>query len=418
MEEIDRAFSLGTDLSTLRRNAQSPEWIKGENALVTRIKTEMPATGIGYSILRDGIELDGVSTTLRLGDTISFKPKVEIPSDWTQVGGVIGTPPIQFLADQERDSLYLKLLQKFKQNYPTGHHFNHVYNYIALGAQEKFSTNRTTFKTTEDNYLASNGFPAYITPIADGRKAGIQIFCSNNLRSETLECIGKGETLECTVKKSGLAEISLEKNCFVHVDKIIYGNEAIDAGWVSQLGSLSDNTTYYPLMVWGSYKLELQVIPKGKIPPVAELECTVLSKPQPQNPLGEIECNASQSYDPDGKIERFEWDKDKTAPPLQVKYRRKTASEAAVTLRVYDNDGLYGEKTKIVYWEGEPKKLELSAEYNAPTKKAMISLKNCPQGTTQAFIDIDLLQETDAKKTLSVLEKQQFHASKPLQLDP
>ncbi|MEM0360195.1 MAG: hypothetical protein QXK06_02555 [Candidatus Diapherotrites archaeon] len=445
---INEIFGLNADLSPLEKTAsidQERRLILQEDTFAVKLSTSVPQTDFSYSLLRDGVVLDSQSTTIQLGDTIQFKPKTDdVEIDWFIQGSAADSPPITILPRSEAQSLYRELYLSYLRKYPAAQWGNSASAYAAYTAP-KFSTKITDFKASGNYYIADNGYPAYLVPMAGGKKAGFQMFYSPDLRTDSTDCKIRNGVLECVVTKSGSLPITVSGASFLHVDKIIDGTKAIDAGWVAYLGKNAtiEGTTDLPYSSTEK-TLRLQVVPRGKSAPMAEFECKAVVRGTPSKAY--VECDASASKDPDGEIKRYDWSTNNksftqifassanTSKPVftygsfgNLGYARggfEGLGSLTISLKVTDNDGYFGEKYKTFDLTGETlreispaKRLSFAAYYNPSTKKADLTLSNCPAGSTQAFIDIDLLG-ADSKPTLSVLEKQSIACEQTTEVGP
>ena len=357
---INEAFGLNADLTELETTAKSTEtfgtW--APNIFATKISTSMPANGIKYEIIRDGETVNSQSTTIQQGDTIRLKPGVDIGNDWIAEGGSVDTPPITILEYTEYANLKQTLMSKFNQKYPYSNWYN-IYR-LETGNVEYFSTETTEFNETGNYYIADNGYPAYLVPAFNGKKAGVQIFTTLDPILEKAGCKKIGSMIECELDQTGILALTNSAESFVHIDKIIDGDKAIDAGWITEYGRDATSITY-PRQ-YSEHPLNIQVVPPQSQAPKADFHCEWEKRSM---------CDASASFDPDGIIEAYEWNTndvyyscvpsgntctptkvhDASAHTYNVCYGSRTIAydcrqSITITLTVTDNDGFTAEKTK------------------------------------------------------------------------
>jgi len=358
IKPINKAFGLNVDLSELERKDTAYSW--AQNLFATKISTSIPSTGVKYEIIRNGKTVNSQSTTIQQGDTIRLRPEADIGSDWIVEGGTLDTPPITLLEPEVFDSLFRELWEKFNEKYPTSKWIT-ASMYSREEPAPLFSTETTEFNETCNYYIADNGYPAYLVPIKGGKKAGVQIFNLSSIGSIFSNCEKVNNAVECKVTQSGKMPFVFSNHSFVHVDKIITGNKAVDAGWVAMFGTKAAESIrrhwnernpvheLYPYTI----PLHIQVIPVGEQAPVAVIECN------------EYTCDSYASYDPDGKITNYEWSTNNpyinclgvpsgvwTLPTCTIQSLGIVREigiknvHITITLRVIDNSGHMGETVK------------------------------------------------------------------------
>jgi hypothetical protein len=430
---INEAFSLNADLTELEKSVQMQDMPADRpNSLNVYFRTLEPTASTEYSILRDGKEINQIGQTLEEGDTVRFTPKLDIQSDWIEPGAAVDSPPIEFLERTEYNSLKDSLLQEFQEKYPcgstSGSGGGKKVCFLTPENVKNFSTQSSPFTEKANYYVADNGYNAYLVPVFGNTKAGIQFFAL----AEPIEAAGGyyfdcktvGQTIECTAKKEGSSSVSSTWSfaSFLYVDKIIKDGQAKDAGWIGiNLANMTANEKF-------------QILPKGKHAPTADFTCTEGPVTDDWGPARKtFECDASASSDPDGEIAKYEYwggspvfyEKGVSGVTPKTNFKDPVIklvmycgysgigcpSTAYITIKVTDNEGYMGEKTKVFDLQGSKiteitpaaTALEFTADYQ--NQKALLTLKNCPSGTTQTDIDIDLLG-ADGNPANSVLEKQ------------
>ncbi|MCX6802718.1 MAG: hypothetical protein NT067_06430 [Candidatus Diapherotrites archaeon] len=430
IKPISEAFGLEID-TTQFSNMQT-------NQIILTLDLAMPQSNlerIDYSIIRDGGELNEKDATVEVGDIIRYEVQGELGeqgNDWIAQGGTTDSPPIQMLTAEQYNALYPQLEQKFKARYPCANASEYdkycYYYYNGQGGEvPAFQTEKTQFNKTTSTYTAENGYLAYVVPIFDGKKAGIQVFCNTSMDSYAADCKqGEAGTIECTAKQAGIlpTEITPATYCMAFVDKVIIGNEAAQADWFYGQQLDPTHSPYSP-------HSQVQVIPKGKKAPIADFTCKKAETPGPYPAYLNyitLECDASLSKDPDGTIEEYEWvgggaQYFEWAGSLVREIGEKTAqivcygkqSKVPITLRVTDNDGIYSEITKTIDPNNPNPQPPLTFTADYTNQKVLLTLENCPEGTTQANANIYLLGENGEPEN-AVLEKQPIQCKKTTEI--
>ncbi len=415
MVPINKTFGLGADLTELEKTARKENTLgsSAPNLLATKISTSIPENGVKYEVIRDEKTLNSTSTTIQQGDIIRFKPETSIGNDWIVQGASVDSPPITILDTQRLEQLYYTLYEKFLGKYPTIDWFAYSpYTDHPLQTIPKFTTETTEFNHKGNYYIADNGYPAYIVPFIGGQKTGIQIFYAPNLNTENANCKATGNVIECKITKSQNLKLDISGKSFVYIDKIIRGNKAINAGWIAIYGSSAFQEAEYTA---DQYKytgfrrnaLRIQIIPPGKQAPIADFECKT-TQDNSYN-MSYIECDTSASRDPDGAIEKYEWlTNQDTVSPYPMNYQGPHIFTArllphlqslTLALRVTDNDGYYGEKTKTFQFSpnGEiTNNFTLTAAHKPSTQMAEVTAE-CG-GTVTLSIKNKITGEAEIEK--------------------
>ncbi|MCX6802716.1 MAG: hypothetical protein NT067_06420 [Candidatus Diapherotrites archaeon] len=430
--------TFGFDIDTSAFSSQAT------NQLIVNLNLALPQFGlerIDYSIVRDGVELNEAETTVEVGDIIRYEVQGELGeqgNDWVAQGGSVDSPPIQMLTTEQYKALYQQLEQKFKTKYPWN---NMTVDWPRVEfVQEQtpvFQTEKTKFNPATVEYTAENGYQAYVVPILNGKKAGIQVFCAISISGQyaAADCEQpEAGTIECTAKQAGIlpVDVSAITDCMSFVDKVIIGNEAVQADWFYGHPIIPT----YSLSQFGLFPpSQIQIIPKGKKPPIADFKCKKTEKKYPASYGGytytELECDASDSKAQEGTtIERYAWNylgfgsdniedvihtycastyssyfNQFCQKTVQVPTYALSQSSLGIILRVTDNQGIYGERIRIIDPNNpnpQPK-TEFTAFYE--NQKVLLKLENCPEGITQSNANIYLLG-ADGEPENAVLEKQ------------
>jgi len=421
VKPINEIFEMNADLSDLEYTASTG--YTGEfsaNIMATKISTSTPANGVRYEIIRDGEIVNSQSTTIQQGDTIRLSPEIEIGSDWIVEGASVDSPPITVLGHQEYNTLRGRLLGEFNRKYPNSNWYRVSSDY------PPFSTETTEFNETGLFYLADNGYPAYLIPIQGGKKAGVQIFNLTSLYGTNCEKINN--SIECTVTQDGQLPITFSNQSIVNVDKIIIGNTAIDADWVTEYGkTAATSTDTYPRTTKFTIPLELQIIPPGEQAPIAVIDCN-----------GNL-CDGNSSYDPDGEIVEYRWNTNNHYYHACLNYYLTTTYNAGstgqpasnisacymangvyfgweaitLTLQVTDNDGHTGKATKTLKFDDSGHAIQetftLAADYNPSTQMSKITAE------CEGVVVLDIEEATEGK---TELEKAEIPCNETTEIGP
>ncbi|MEM0360122.1 MAG: hypothetical protein QXK06_02155 [Candidatus Diapherotrites archaeon] len=439
IKPIVETFRLNADISSLEDCANKSTTIQGQgqcqNTIEIAFQAALPYNDMyaqtKYSLLRDGIEFQPASSIppskISLGDTIRIEPQIvtqEIShpiQDWTVQGASTDTPPIEILSSREFNTLAEMLTLRQRERYPAS---GELMDALRV---EKFKTEVVPW-TGGNSYVGFQGKTYHVVELAGGKKAGVLIACAESISATTYSGTCNSDPLsdsvECHITKmpeNRKAEIVINPffNCFIHFDRIFTGSIALQADW---FGQTFGNVPKSPL--------SFQVLPTGREkPPIAEFECNIDNcTPDSEQPKC-LYCDASKSSDEDGRIESYFWTiagSYTTAIGVKSKFYPQSLpkSTISITLKATDNQGFYSEKTKTfsvsegtLKETGMTDKLSFIAEYNPSTKKAELTLSNCPPTAMQAFLDIDLLG-FDAKPVLSILEKQPIACEKTTEVGP
>jgi len=299
---INKTFGLDADLT----NFESSKSTTGFQVKLNIDISTAQKNGFDYSVIRDGVKLNKVSDTVQVGDLIRFKPKFEvIEQDWIAQGGNVDSPPITLIEDREKYyRSYQEAGKKFGSSYPCASAWGKGC-YLSPDVPV-FSTKTTDFTETNP-YTAENGYPAYIVPMINGKKAGLQVICNVQpswAATYGFNCKQVQSAVECTALDPGMGTIDLggSLDCYVVVDKIIEGKKAIQANWMNTLGHSScSGGLCKSLLAFNLYPKNFQVMPKNKKAPVAEFYC---KRTEDQ---GLLECSGSASHDPNGTIQKYRW---------------------------------------------------------------------------------------------------------------
>ena len=378
-----------------------------------------------YTIERNGKKLNEVSDTVQLGDTVSFSPpqtnSIPVTGDWVNPGGSLQDPPIKTVTQTRMIEIRTAVEAKFNSRYPFAYRQGARSN-ISV---PKFSAKKTRFDTSTGKYIADNGDPAYIVPAGNGKKFGIQVYCTTRIGA-TGKRMGTGGQnyfycneqlgkIECPIKTTGTISVQLNEsyNCLTIIDKVFIGENAIQADWVLDGPSYSI-----------THNLTLQALESGKKAPVADFDCKVTEGEYYGRQIKFLECDASKSHDPDGKITKYEWGS-AFGMGQGIHYKKPVYygnNQYSITLRVTDNDGFYDTKTKTFNLAQMPAYnttgaqqapapiIELAAEYNPKTQMAEVTAK-CDTKTINININ-------NAVTGNSVLEKQAIPCNQTTPIGP
>ncbi len=417
---------------------------RGANSLSVKTNLFLPLNVISqfkYEVLRDGKEINNISGNVQVGDTIRIIPNLaslkQHGDDFIFQGATYDSPPIKMLTPDQYTKVATDIYDKFISRYPCASYkmpFRAHPNscpYEFPGAEiPEFKKETVPFDEKDPYYISDNGYPVYIVPFDAKRKAGIQVFCSYvPMLGFPMSCLQdeKG-ILTCKVKRAGKISMQTRANiaCTYFIDKIIKDGEAIKAEWAN---------VGIPANLNASGFITLQAVPPGKEPPIAKLECN--QKIENREIYGEnykilvIECDASASYDPDGKITKYEYEIDGhpiigkgpyfqspyvVGPYLKVPYHitqdqnptQLLKSGHSVMLKVIDNDSYFG-RTMVSTNPSAPQ-ITLTAEYNKQTRMAEVTAK-CE--TEKINISIN-----NAVTGSSVLEKQPIKCGQTTPIGP
>ncbi len=419
-----------------------------KNSVQVKMNLALPETDIerlNYSIVRQGVELNDRTATVRQGDMVRIKPIIptirDHGNDWVVQGGEVDSPPIQFIESTlKMQKIYEALLKKYDALYPCSPDTLKTIDECRYA--KPFKAEKEAFNGNVKEYTGPLGYPAYVIPLGKNKKAGMQVFCHYDVRGEMhyaepnhpVTSFGnpgpapescrsnKYGGFDCPVKKSnGSVTIKDDASldCIVFVDKVITGNEAVKADWTTSF-SLRNRLAVHTK--------EFQILPAGKEAPVAEFNCKFTEK---NGPIF-LECDASKSYDPDGDIKAYLWDtkanrktlewrKVNSGNPIEKNYsydkptykRRLFITKkqpVPMELKVTDNDGISSSITKIIDPNASTA-IHLTADYDKKTQMALLSL-TCPSDE-KAMLDI-----TNKITGRSVLEKQPIPCNKTTPVGP
>jgi len=346
-------------------------------------------------------EQTGTTPPQRIGDTMTFTPNVPKHGyDWITTGGYGDTPPVEVLDAKTLVSLLNEqIIPKRNARYPCNAttDFFGSYNLKACRAPVPvWEPEISDFDETLTTYAGPFGYPAYVIPLNNGQKMGLQVFCAlhtavtnvkNRWDQQTPKCSSLesgGLSCEITAGNSQGIESNEIKNyrmeihtvCYYFIDKIIRNGKAVQA-------DLLGRTDHIQI---GSLKDQLTVIQAGHSPPNADFEC------QPVEEDGQlfIDCK-SNSFDPDGTIEKYCWQNRCSSGGSRWKWQEENTrlrvnghGRYSVTLKVTDNEDYSIEKTKII--DTNPSQFKtLTADYK--NGMARIGLE-CAEGQQNATIDI------------------------------
>jgi len=426
VKPIASAFGFdGEDIRQLEECAASSS-ISCENSIVVSQNFSIPESDmmrLDYSVERDGIELNNTSDTVQLGDTVVFRPveyTPEIPqqqSDWIAQGALIDSPPIEIVGIDQYKDINRRIAAKFNSRYPCSDFCISKTPPFEVEVPV-FSTGKTTIRSGTQSYSGDFG-TAYVVQMSGGKRAGIQMICSMDPDYTGIGCESENGKISCFMDSVGEKSIYISNsmNCIYYVDTLIEGEEATKANWYTELSSrpARSNKT-------------IQVRAGTEKAPVAEFYCEILEN---QNYHGTnatvLRCDASNSYDPDGSALEYEWDNlgyggryselnSQEVYEKVVHYSNQPAysRQISVTLKVINDKGFYAKKTKTISITAEPQ-IEFLADHQ--NQKALLTLNNCPLGTTQADIDIDIIG-VNGEPTRSVLEKQFIQCGQTTEIGP
>ncbi len=405
-----------------------PSQYPNKNSLTVRMNFSLPNDVIqryDYSIWRDGSEITDYSGGIQVGDVLRLAPITKEISDhgndWIVQGGNVDSPPIEMLSAEQFEKLKGELQAKFDSRYPLA---NSGGNYKLSPKVPVFEAESVPFNEYKAYYTADNGFRAYIVPLINRRKAGIQVFCTAKVsispNDKFSTCKEKeGGAIECVVKTKTsnpfTPSVEYDLFCTHYVDKVIFDGKAVQADWLP-----TSESDYI-----GTTTIYTQVLPPGKSTPKADFDCKTRDD---WGGFGQqtkvLECDASNSRDPDGTIQGYYWKSNnprwwRTSVtgligkfPFYEEYY-SIPSTLTVTLKVTDNEGFYDTKTKTFRFspDGEIiKETELTAEYNKQTKMAEVTAK-CETGK----IDISI---NNAITGSSILEKQAIPCNQTTPIGP
>jgi len=376
-------------------------------------------TAPNFTIERNGKKLNEVSDTVQFGDTISFSsPQTEgIPTtgDWINPGGSYQDPPAKIVSNARMQEIKNSAEAAFRARYP----FAEKRGTLPVITVPKFSAEKTKFNSSTGKYIASNGDPAYIVPAGNGKKFGVQVYCTARItahgtsRQNYLYCNNLPDKIECPIKAKGTVNISLDESltCLTIIDKVFSGENAIQADWAL------DGPSYHT-----TQGVKLQVLVGNKKPPLADFDCKTIE----ENNQKFLDCDASKSRDPDGTITKYEW-----RPRYQNCNSKKCKipiySYSTVTLTVTDNEGFYDTKTRTfslsqmptyntTQGQQAPAKPaqepipELTATYNKQTKMVEVTAK-CDSQKINISINNAITGE-------SILEKQPIKCGQTTPIGP
>jgi len=404
IKPINEAFNLNADISEIEATAEiNPEQRSGgffKTGIVTILSTKTPETGVDYEVVRNGITLDQRTTTVQQGDSIIFTPQIEIDKDWIVPAGALDSPPITLIPSEEYNELHDSLRDDFRNRYPSAGSF--------AENVPVFTAEKTMFNEQQGYYLAENGHLAYVTPILNGQKAGVQIICRTDFGESSL-CKNIDQSIECKIEESGKIPNLVFSRCFIYIDKIINGGEATQAGWFSEYEAAIANGRVQDL--------EIQVIQSNEEPPVADFVCRSYEKMGAHGLNSYIECDASESYDPDGTIDEYYWDTFYGATrndhgkimnvlvhSVRLSGTLGSKENIVVELKVTDDDGVTSTKTKNLRLdelsgEFQTKPLfRITADHNASTNMAEITAE------CEGVVTLDIEEATEGKTELEKVE--------------
>jgi len=377
------------------------------NAVDVKMNVAMPRTVVErfrYSVLRDGEELAEIPEAVQLGDVVRFSPEVaetqRIGNDWFGQGGSVDSPPIEMLSSEEYEELKKALFEKYEARYPCK-------NMGCFGLPEDipvFETEETAFNEMLNSYQAENGYTAYVVPIADGKKAGMQVFCTARIRTSNpslCEDNGLGG-FDCAVSIAGPTGLAVTQvsECMYYVGKVIFNGKAVQADWFA-----SDSP--------GELRIsrETQAITQDQIPPVADFSWELGET----NNVPGIVCDGSISSDPDGEIISHGWEpthyySSTYSEKKEIHFVPTNQPDAdyTIALTVTDDEGITDTVTKTI----NPSRPQIffDAVYNPETQKAELSLE-CPEESAE----LDIANKISGE---AVLEKQSIACGEMTEVGP
>jgi len=393
LEPMNEAFGFEIDTT--------PFLIAQKNDLRIRMNLAIPTTPLQnyrYSVYRDGEELNEINGNVLIGDQVTFTPTIgEISdhgNDWISQGASQDSPPIELLPKAKYFELESKLRTTFMTKYPFSSFSTSQQSPESVPALE---IEKTDFDERKTHYTAKNGYTAYVVPLMNGRKAGVQVFCTSTLSTPTTFSCTSNETgskVVCEVKKEtekGVINLIKTSACMIYIDKVIFEGKAAQADWLAPIGpTYSLNTA--PLT--NNASTRVQAIPKGMETPIPKLHCSPIEEKGTAF-YDALLCDASASIDPDGEIINYGWVPNYSmycysrSPEGCEKWETivPTAQGTPITLAltVTDNDGIYSTLTRTIQPEGDTMPI-LFASYNEETKNAEIDLE-CTEETATLYID-------------------------------
>jgi len=406
IEPMLEAFGLSNETEQFRN--------MGKNQLVVTMNLSVPRDLIEsyrYSVIRDEVELNEATQTVRAGDTIVFLAEAgEIGSrgnDWIAQGGSVDSPPIEMVSIEKFNELEAKFTEEFNERYIANLTANNLVAKYYAGEEPipVFDPQTIPINEMQSFYVADNGYRAYLIPMANGRKAGIQVFCAFQLSVSQhftmFACENNGNRVECKIDsieddvKIEDLQIKKESACITYIDRVIKDGKANKAGWWSKQGGIYSD----PNSIHETYRmLPIQVIDKHLDPPIPKFNCEETDQMN-------FECDASDSTDPDGEITEYSWSSPyhyiagiTGVEPWIATFWTNIAQ--SVTLTVTDDHGLAASLTKTIGVEGNETS-SLLANYNEETKKVEIDLE-CSEETATAYID---KMDTSGELIGAVIEK-------------
>ncbi len=382
-------------------------------------------------------------------------------NDWVFLSGPFDTPPIVMLSPEEFKEVSDALYEEYKARYPCSYVSFIDNTCLSFDGTEGafqytvplFEAEVSPFDPARSTYPGYFGYEAYVVPAYDGKKAGVQVFCSTSLSNLEKNNYWYGSLpdeeyqydpvhrvymdctenefggIDCTIPKSPDALqktgrevhvlLKTELQCVYFVDKIITEDKSVEADWF---------LPYQSRVLEG---LNFQVISEKQHLPVADFSCELSydgsSSGYNSYFTSKYACDASASYDPDGEIVQYEWDQRGQGPGniFQDLWNTETytkivpskmvvdegwwqVGKASVHLRVTDNDGFYSEIVKTVPAEASAAYIE--ASYNSVTRKAEIYLE-C--GSENALLDV-----RNAIKDQFLIEKQSIACNQTTEVGP
>ena len=440
IKPISDSFDLDIHMPTINCFALDPKW-GGYIWIRTKLPLTVPETSLSeldYSIIRNGVQIEKRTDFVRPGDTIQFRGKAAdeptLPNhgyDWITAGSNIDTPPVHIVDKTEFKRLYDGLSELFNARYPCNFSVNSYYSGWPFNDLEHYFTNygyckepipvfkveKTSFDDKANHYPGPMGYEAYVIPIINGAKIGMQVFCAIKTTGTAMEetqgeagriqtpsgCETKENVMECPVRiNEGWLSIQANANleCILFIDKYIKHGEAIQADWFSEYYSLPvQNAT-------ASKHLYFQVIPKGKEPPVADFSCKMIEEGQYGKRGKFLECNGSSSHGSNGKIELFEWD-NIISPNWTQQYNkpiyRKAICEKGqgmVTLKVTDSEGYTGETTKTIRFDDSGNAVQDTFTLTVGYKEEMAWIT----AECEGIVTLDIEEATERKTEIEKVE--------------